>query len=259
MAQAASGDVRRASGRRSLVEVAREMHPIFAREAAANEENGALTDATIKALWDGGFFGMWIPREFGGVEAGPLEALGVIEQLSYSDGSTGWVLMAAEVAMGSAAAYLPAGTAKELFGKGTWPVIAGQGAPNGKGEVEGKGFRLTGKWAYGSGLLHSTWIHTGAAITRNGAPRMMPDGRHPEARIFILPVGQAKLAGNWDVMGLRATGSIDYAIDNVYVPEEFTHIQTTDVPIHGGALFTLAIFGISAICHSGFALGIGRR
>ena len=76
------------ASRRSLVDVAKEMHPLFAGRAAANEAKGSLTDETIKALWDGGFFGMWIPKSFGGIEAGPLEALGTVEQLSYSDGST---------------------------------------------------------------------------------------------------------------------------------------------------------------------------
>ena len=112
--------------------------------------------------------------------------------------------------MGSAAAYLPADTAKELFGRQTpqkvWPVIAGQGAANGQGVVEDKGFRLSGKWSYASGLLHSTWIHTGATVIENRAPRMLPGGKLPEVRIFILPATDAKLRGNWDVMGLRATG-----------------------------------------------------
>ncbi|MGZ5811249.1 MAG: acyl-CoA dehydrogenase family protein [Xanthobacteraceae bacterium] len=245
--------------RRSLVDVAKEFHPLFAGQAAANEAKGSLTDETIRALWDGGFFGMWIPRSFGGIEAGPLEALGTVEQLCYSDGSTGWVFMAAQVAMGSAAAYLPASTAKELFGNSKWPVIAGQGGANGNGMVEGNGFRLTGKWAYGSGLLHSSWLHSGGNIIANGAPRMLPGGKYPEVRIFITPTKDATIKGNWDVMGLRATGSVDYHIDGLFVPEEYTHWQGANTPVQGGAIFTLAIFGISAIGHSGFALGVGRR
>jgi alkylation response protein AidB-like acyl-CoA dehydrogenase len=259
MTHAATAIARGSKARRSLVDVAKEMHPIFNAQGAANEAKGALTDATLKALWDGGFFGMWIPRCFGGIEAGPLEALGTVEQLSYSDGSTGWVFMAQQVGTCSAAAYLPPESAKELFGKGNWPFIAGQGAPNGRGVPDGKGFRLTGHWNYGSGLLHSQWIHTGANIFENGVQRMMPDGKKPDVRIFILPIEQAELRGNWDVMGLRATGSVDYTIDNVLVPEEFTHIQSANTPNQGGQLFTLAIFGISTIGHTGFALGIGRR
>jgi alkylation response protein AidB-like acyl-CoA dehydrogenase len=256
MAQVATG---LRETRRSLVDVAKDMHPIFASEAPGGDAKGALTDKTMQALSDGGFHGMWIPKSFGGIESAPLEALGTVEQLSYSDGSTGWVFMALQVAMGSAAAYLPADTAKELFGKGSWPLIAGQGAAIGKGTAEARGYRLSGKWAYGSGLLHSTWIHTGANIFDGDTQRMLPGGKLPEVRIFILPVKQAELRGNWDVMGLRGTGSIDYSIDNVHVPEEYTHIQTANVPITGGSIFTLAIFGISCIGHTGFALGVGRR
>ena len=230
-----------------MVEVARDLHPLLAAQSAANEAKGSLTDETIRALWDGGFFGMWMPRCFGGIEAGPLEALGTVEQLSYSDGSTGWVFMAAQVAMGSAAAYLPPATAQELFGKGRWPVVAGQGGANGQGIVERDGFRLTGKWGYGSGLLHAAWLHTGASVIANGAPRMLPGGKHPEVRIFITPVADAKLRGNWDVMGLRATGSVDYTIDGLYVPEEYTHLQGANTPNQGGVIFSLAIYGISAI------------
>jgi len=257
MAQAATG---RREARRSLADVAKDMQPVFADEAADGDAGGRLTDKTVQALLDGGFMGMWIPREFGGVEAAPVEALGTVENLSYADGSTGWVFMALQVAMGSAAAYLPAGTAKELFGKGKWPLIAGQGAPlANKGVAAPGGYRLSGNWSYGSGLLHSSWIHTGASIFDGAAQRMRPDGKLPEVRIFILPVSESRLTGNWDVMGLRATGSVDYTIDNVFVPEEYTHMQTASEPIHGGSIFTLAIYGISCIGHTGFALGVGRR
>ena len=63
----------------------------------------------------------------------------------------------------------------------------------------------------------------------------MPDTG--EARIFVLPVGQATLIDNWDVLGLRATGSIDYRIDDVFVPEAFTHLATTEAPRRGGHLY----------------------
>src|SRR5262245_48811979 len=145
----------------SLAEKAKDLHSLISSEAARGEAKGRLTDETIAALRDNGFLGMWIPRCFGGSETGPLEFLGVIEQMSYSDGSTGWVLMAAQVAMGTAAAYLEPGAAKALFAT-RMPIIAGQGAPNGRAETDGKGYRLSGKWSYGSGLLHSEYIHTGA-------------------------------------------------------------------------------------------------
>jgi alkylation response protein AidB-like acyl-CoA dehydrogenase len=80
-----------------------------------------------------------------------------------------------------------------------------------------------------------------------------------EPRIFVLPVSQATLIDNWDVLGLRATGSVDYRIDDVFVPEAYTHFAVTDVPKRGGALYTIGIIGFAVICHSAWACGIGRR
>jgi ABC-type branched-subunit amino acid transport system substrate-binding protein len=109
------------------------------------------------------------------------------------------------------------------------------------------------------GMMMTLYIHTGGVVYADGAPRLWPGTKSPETRIFILPVGQAKFLGNWDVMGLRATGSIDYSIADIFVPEDFTHKQTTNVPRQGGNLYSLGIQGMGAICHSGFALGCGRR
>src|ERR1044071_3666216 len=63
----------------------------------------------------------------------------------------------------------------------------------------------------------------------------------------------------WDVLGLRATGSIDYTIDNVFVPDAYTHFAVTEAPLRGGSLYTLGIIGFAAMAHSGWACGIGRR
>jgi indole-3-acetate monooxygenase len=60
-------------------------------------------------------------------------------------------------------------------------------------------------------------------------------------------------------MGLRATGSIDYEIDSVFVPEHFSHFAVTETPERGGNLYRLGIINIAGICHSGWALGIARR
>ena len=259
MAQGAKSERADATaGAGSLMARARELNAFFVAQAERNEAQGFLTDETFKALHDNGFFGLWVPKCFGGSEASPIEGLEVIEALSYADGSTGWVVMAAQVATATAAAYLPRNAAEQIFGSQP-AIIAGQGAPLGRADVEGKGFRLTGHWHYGSGLLHANYIHTGGIVYENGEPRMLPGSKVPEARIFIVPRNQARLLGNWDVLGLRATGSIDYALDDVFVPEEFTHLQSAATPRQGGNLYRLGISGLGSICHTAFALGTGRR
>jgi alkylation response protein AidB-like acyl-CoA dehydrogenase len=110
------------------------------------------------------------------------------------------------------------------------------------------GFHLSGAWSFASGIKHGTHIHTLGVIQGTGEPR-----------IFVLPVEQATLIDNWDVMGLRGTGSIDYKIDSVFVPEAYTHFAITETPRRGGALFKIGIIGFATICHSSWACGIGRR
>jgi alkylation response protein AidB-like acyl-CoA dehydrogenase len=75
----------------------------------------------------------------------------------------------------------------------------------------------------------------------------------------VLPVEQATLIDNWDVLGLRGTGSIDYRIDGAFVPAAYTHFAVTESPKRGGALYTIGIIGFAGMCHSGWACGIGRR
>jgi alkylation response protein AidB-like acyl-CoA dehydrogenase len=241
-----------------LLATANELAPLFRANSPRNEAAGALVPETIAALRSSGLFHMLIPRCFGGAEVNTVEALKLIETVSHADGSTGWVLMATQICTGAAAAYLPPVTAKELFSTAT-PVVAGQGGPNGRAIVEGNGYRLTGKWGYASGLKHADYIHTGAMVIENGAPRLIPGTNLPDYRTFIVPVREAKLDGNWDVLGLKATGSIDYSIEDVFVPEAFTHSPSATSPNQGGSFYRIGLLAMTSIGHSGFALGIGRR
>jgi alkylation response protein AidB-like acyl-CoA dehydrogenase len=214
-----------------------------------SEELGQLAPPVAEALHTEGLLGMWTPRTVrGGLELDPVTSLEVIESVSYGDPSAGWVLMAASLAIGTGAAYLKDEAVKELFAGPRLPVIAGQGTRPGIAKPTKGGFNLSGSWSFASGIKHGTHIHTLGLI----------EGTH-EARIFVLPVGKAKLIDNWDVLGLRATGSIDYTTDNVFVPEAYTHMATTEEPLRGGNLYRIGIIGFAGLCHSGWACGIGRR
>ena len=108
---------------------------------------------------------------------------------------------------------------------------------------------MTGSWSFASGLKHGSHIHTLAIIEETGEPR-----------IFVVPVEKAELLNDsWDVMGLRGTGSIDYNIDGAFVPEEYSHFAFTEEPKRGGVLYKIGIIGFAEICHSGWAIGVGRR
>jgi alkylation response protein AidB-like acyl-CoA dehydrogenase len=232
-----------------FLERAERVSAIARQNAQRSEELGQLAPPVVDALHAEGLLGMWVPKSVrGGAELDPVTSLEVIEKVAYGDPSAGWVLMAASLAIGTGAAYLKDDAVKELFGGQRLPVIAGQGTRPGKAVPKNGGYALTGSWSFASGIKHGTHIHTLGLIEGSN-----------EARIFVLPVSQAKLIDNWDVLGLRATGSIDYTIDGAVVPDSYTHPATTEVPLRGGSLYTIGIIGFAAICHSGWACGIGRR
>lgn len=227
---------------------AKELVPLLDANAEFADEKGVLADEVVAALHRDGLFRLWVPQVLDGWELDPVHSLEVLENLSYGDASAGWVVMAASLSIGTAGAYLADSAVADLFAGGKIPVIAGQGTRPGTATTVPGGFRLSGAWSFASGIKHATNIHTLGIIEETGEPR-----------IFVLPVEQATLIENWDVIGLRGTGSIDYTINNVFVPEEYTHFATIDTPRRGDGLYRIGIIGFAEICHSGWALGVGRR
>jgi len=232
-----------------LVARARNVALVADRFADDGDRQGRLAPQVVDSLHDERLLGMWVPRSVpGGVELDAVSSIRVIETVSYGDPSAGWVLMAAALSIGTGAAYLEGEAVAQLFGGERLPVIAGQGTRPGTAIPVAGGFRLSGSWSFASGIKHATHIHTLGLIQGTNEPR-----------IFVLPVDQATLIDNWDVLGLRATGSIDYRIDDAFVAEAYTHFAVSDVPKRGGALYRIGIIGFAAICHSSWACGIGRR
>ena len=238
-----------APGTTTLIDGAAAVAAIADEHADSGDQQGRLAGPVVEALHREGLYGMWVPRTIpGGAELDVVSSLQIIEKVSYGDPSAGWVLMASALAIGTGAAYLGDAAVDALFAGSRMPVIAGQGTRPGTAVARDGGFLLTGSWSFASGIRHATHIHTLGVIEGTGEPR-----------IFVLPVEQATLVDNWDVLGLRGTGSIDYRIEQVFVPEEYTHFAVTASPRRGGSLYTIGIVGFAVICHSAWACGIGRR
>lgn len=226
----------------------RELDPLLRAEAEAGEAGGRLTPPVAEALHDSGVYTMSMPRELDGLEFTPRQVIAVIEALSRADASTGWVVMAVQMALGTTAAYLGRDPFAEIVAEhGERTLTAGQGTRPGRARSVEGGYLLSGSWSFASGLHHATHVHT-AALTDTG-----------EVRVFTLPKEQVTVVDNWDVMGLRATGSVDYHCEDVFVPAERTYVATTTEPLLGGGVFRLGLGNFASLQHVGWALGVGRR
>ncbi len=210
-----------------------------------------VPQATVDALVEAGLHAVMTPRAVGGSEAPVVEAIDVFAEISRADGSAGWCLMANAATVAFFGAWAPDDFANTLFADGV-PLTAGQFAPNGVATPEGDGYRITGKYNFGSGVRHSAWV--GAGVMTEPA-----DGTDAQLRFALMPAAEVQFTGNWDVLGLESTASWDYTIDGVWVPAGATFDFFAPVRHRGSAVYELGVLGLTAAGHAGFALGVVRR
>ena len=236
------------------VSAARKGAALLASKAVEHERSGRLSDAALATLQDANLFGLMTPAELGGLEASPRDTLDAFAEVSRAEGSTGWVLTTCAFATGLAGAFLSDEAVAEVFARGV-PIIAGAGAPNGRARKVDRGLELSGRWSYGSGILHARYTHNGGFIVDEHGEVRKDLGPH----IFVAPIAAATLDDEWDVLGLRGTGSVDYEIAGCVLAQGFEHPIAGAVKRRGGPMYAIGMAGMHAIAHTGFFLGIGRR
>jgi hypothetical protein len=152
-----------------LLEVAAELGPTITSLRDEIERERRLPAELVETLRELGFFSLWLAKDFGGLELSLTDYVRVTEALSRYDGSVGWCAgIAASYCFFSG--FLPEPVARRIFVDDR-ALVAGQLTPQGKAEVVDGGYRVTGRWAYGSGINHSEWILGGCVVHDGEGPR----------------------------------------------------------------------------------------
>jgi alkylation response protein AidB-like acyl-CoA dehydrogenase len=248
-----------APGYAQLKRAAEAMLPLVEAEAAEAERLTHMTDRIVGEWRKSGLNTMLTPKELGGAQLSYSDSMRIVEKMSHADGSTGWCLMVENVMGGSMGSMLPDAGAQDVFGKTPDIVAAGNGVPRGFArEVDG-GYMFKGSWAYGSGIHHAEWIHSGCFVMDGDKMRII-DGA-PDIVLMHHPRNTIKLTGNWDTLGLRGTGSYDYTLADgeIFIPSKMTYKFNGAKPQRGGIQYSAGLVTITAWGHTGWALGIGRR
>lgn len=236
------------------VAAARALRPVIERGAAEGERLGYIPDKVAHAIADAGLFGLFVPRELGGIEADPDTYITTIEELSYADGSTGWVLMATTFGISGAALWLGPAAIESMFEKREGFICAGQIAPLGKAERVAGGYRVSGVFQFGSGSRLASWLFGAFVLHTDGRPDLSPEGK-PQLIWAFGPRRSVRLREDtWDVMGLKATASYDYEFVEQFVPDDFVMFPFTRKR-RGGPVYELGV----AMAHVAWALGVGMR
>jgi alkylation response protein AidB-like acyl-CoA dehydrogenase len=185
------------------------------RTAAEAEAMRRLPDHLMRALKDAGLFSIYTPAQFGGLELSIPQAMRVVEEVARHDGSTGWIV-ALGLANGVFTSMVSEASAARLLGNGAALIPAAPAFGVRAVEVD-DGYRLAGRWGYNSGAPNADWIAAPVTIFDGDQPRIGPGGA--ETIFAFIPPSAVEIIDTWYVTGLRATGTQDLRVDDVFVPE----------------------------------------
>jgi indole-3-acetate monooxygenase len=200
----------------ALLERIGEVGPIIRTHADAISEQRRIVPDVLDALRSAGVFRMPILRADGGLELNPMEIARVVEEISYHDGSTGWVSMIC-CDSGFYSALLPDASVASTIFSDIDSLTAGWLSPAGQAEEVEGGYLVTGRWSFGSGIMHSEHIVGGVLVMKNGEMVFGENGM-PTYLAAILPTNDVQIHDVWHTTGLRGTSSNDYSVTNVFVP-----------------------------------------
>lgn len=236
----------------SLAAIARSLEPLL-RECAAELENGRVPAALVTAFYDTGVFRAMLPRELGGLEAEPVAWLQLIEDIARIDSSAGWL---AFINSGVGLTFLD----PERFGQfavrtgGRVILAMSLGRVGGTAVRVPGGYRISGRWPFASGSPFATWLGGMSAVCGDDGSPILDAAGQPQRLLAIWPAGEARLIDTWDGLGLRGTGSGDFEISGLHVPDEQVNPGFYGPPRYDRALFRIKEMPETG--HGAHALGI---
>jgi 3-hydroxy-9,10-secoandrosta-1,3,5(10)-triene-9,17-dione monooxygenase len=241
-----------------LVVRARALAPKLRERAIQCERDRNIPRESVEEFIAAGLVRTLQPKRWGGYEHDHEVAFDISIELGKSTcGSSAWCLnyLSDHACI---LAHFPEEAQHDVWSRNKDACIATSAAPTGKVAVAPGGYRLDGKWSWCSGLRHSHWIMIGGLVFREGE-------RHPDMRLYLVPVSEVKQLDTWHSAGLSGTGSNTSVLDNVFVPEHrsvsFSLLRDAQSPgakTNPNPMYRLPFIAVHGYALFGPALGAAR-
>lgn len=214
------------------------------------EQSRVLPDDIAADLKATGVLRLWVDKANGGLQSDILSLINAVQTLAYYNGSTAWV--ACVTGTGSlTAGYLQKDISKEVFGASD-AMLGGFAAPVGRAKrVEG-GLMVNGRWGWGSGTTHCSTVIGGIMIQGE-------EEQPPIPAIALFYPKDVTWYDTWDVNGLKGTGSGDYEVNNLFIPDGrwiYFPVRKSNVD---APLYRVSFYGALAAGVSSVGLGLAQR
>lgn len=243
----------------SAPERARALQALLDEHGPEMDRRRELTPEVVDALAKQDMLRLLLPKSLGGQEIHLLDYCKAVEAVAWSDASVGWFVNQSNVSSATSAAAMPHEAAAAIFDGPRAGLAWGARHNNSSAiRVEG-GYRLTGTWSFASGSRHTTWIGAHSAVQNPDGTPHMRHGR-PDDRTFLFRRAEATIVDDWQVLGLRATGSDTYSVTDLFVPD--AHAPARDMPEEKQEEGPIYPIGSTLLYASGYCsvtIGLARR
>ena len=195
---------------RELIDALKALTPMIREHAVEAERLRRPVDEVMHAIEATGAYRWFVPRRYGGGEFSLSGFMEVGVALGEACASHAWVTTFCMEHNWLLSLYdQPA--QDDLFGAQPYIIAPGSLAPNGKAVPVDGGYRITGRWQWGTGVMHADWVMVGALTPVAGSDR-------PMLGMYVLPRAEVEVIDTWYVEGMVGTGSNDIAVNDVFVP-----------------------------------------
>ncbi len=203
-----------------LIERAKALAPKLAAQAQQADREGRVRPEIIAEVAKAGLYRVLQPKRWGGYELDPRVFYTIQMILAGGCMSTAWMYGVVGVHPWQLALF-PEQAQQDVWAEDNGKLIASTYMPTGQAtKVEG-GYRFSGRWGFSTGVEHCDWIFLGGLLPKKDGSGQL------EHTTFLLPKSDFRVEENWDVLGLRGTGSHDIIVEDVFVPEHRTQ-RTND-------------------------------
>ncbi len=192
---------------------------------------------------------LWVAKEYGGVQMSIHQVMKLWQRMAYHSGSLAWVSSVTNCSS-LISGYLPHEMALAIFGD-QQSMVGGFAGPAGSALSTHGGLQVTGSWAWGSAISHCTHII--------GGVKLIKDGNMVGAGVSFLEPSDVTLLDNWHVIGMKGTHSIDYAVKNLFVPNDRWIPFPPSKPVINEPLYRFSFLGALALSVAVIGLGLAER
>ncbi len=250
--QAAAAQVAQESSavRAGLLQAVQSIAPTLNEESAQSDQEGRLTERSVAALTEHGFWRMRLCRELGGLELPIVTQIEVLAALAAEDTSSAWCTMVANNGLAVLGGTMPEPAVSRIFADGV-PRCSIVAAAGGTATPAEGGFLLNGTWRLASSIHHASWVYATALVERDPS-RVLP---------LAIPAGDVELLDTWDVVGLQGTGSHDFKLTDYFLPAELAgRVEAPFAQTRGTRRYDeVQVAHLESYEHLAFAIGVARR